>query len=102
MILDSSFADLTMLAEEIVDKGRQNGLFAPGVLVKLAIYFIRTSVLKQANFDIKDLNPIDYANKCYIPSMFIAGISDNFVSPIHSQKIYDKYAGKIIIYFSTW
>ena len=101
MILDSSFADLTMLAEEIVDKGRQNGLFAPGVLVKLAIYFIRTSVLKQANFDIKDLNPIDYANKCYIPSMFIAGISDNFVSPIHSQKIYDKYAGKII-YFSTW
>lgn len=33
MVLDSAFADLTMLAEEIVEKGRQKGLFAPGILV---------------------------------------------------------------------
>jgi predicted alpha/beta-fold hydrolase len=30
MVLDSSFADLTMLAEEMVEKGRKHGLFAPG------------------------------------------------------------------------
>lgn len=75
MVLDSSFADLTMLAEEMVDKGRQNGLFAPSLIVKLAIRFIRSSVLARAGFDIKELSPIEHADKCYIPAMFVAGLS---------------------------
>ena len=53
LVLDSSFADLTMLAEEMVEKGRKHGLFAPSIIVKIAIRFIRSSVLKSAGFDIK-------------------------------------------------
>lgn len=41
MILDSTFADLEMLAKELVDKGRQHGLYAPGIVVSIAISFIR-------------------------------------------------------------
>ena len=46
MVLDSAFSDLTALAEEMVDKGRQQGLFAPSLIVNIAIRFIRSSVLK--------------------------------------------------------
>jgi hypothetical protein len=88
MVLDSAFADLTMLAEEMVDKGRQNGLFAPSLIVKLAIRFIRSSVLKTANFDIKHLSPIEHADKCFIPALFIAGEHDAFVSPSHRYDIH--------------
>ena len=53
MVLDSAFTDLQLLAEEMVEKGRQNGLIAPGFMVKMAIRMIRSSVLKTAGFDIR-------------------------------------------------
>ena len=74
MILDSAFSDLTVLAEEIVDKGRKNGLFVPGFVVYIAIRWIRSSVMKTAKFDIRHLSPIKHANKCYIPALFVAGV----------------------------
>ena len=93
MILDSAFADLQMLAEEMVEKGRQHGLFAPNFLVSIAIRMIRGSVQKMADFDIKTLCPIEHADKCFIPALFVAAEGDEFVPPHHSQKIYQKYAG---------
>lgn len=93
MVLDSAFSDLTVLAEEMVEKGRQQGLFAPSLIVKMAIRFIRSSVQKTANFDIKDLSPIDHADKCFIPALFAAAENDTFVAPHHSRRIYEKYAG---------
>ena len=93
MILDSAFASLEMLAEEMVEKGRRHGLFAPGFVVAIAMRFIRSSVLKKAEFDIKELAPIDHADKCYIPALFIAAEGDDFVSPHHTQKIYHQYVG---------
>lgn len=93
MVLDSAFADLVMLAQEMVEKGRQQGLFAPSILVNLALKFVRSSVQKAANFDIKSLSPIEHADKCFIPALFIAAENDNFVTPSHSQKIFDKYGG---------
>eukprot|EP00981_Chlorochromonas_danica_P016154 scaffold15929_cov159-Ochromonas_danica.AAC.7 len=93
MVLDSAFADLTMLAEEIVEKGRQKGLFAPGILVRLVMNFVRSSVQKSAGFDIKKLSPIAHVDACFIPALFVAGENDQFVAPSHSRKLYDKYAG---------
>jgi fermentation-respiration switch protein FrsA (DUF1100 family) len=93
MVLDSAFADLAMLAEEMVERGRQHGLFAPGFVVKIAIRMIRSSVLKAAGFDIRTLSPIEHADKCFIPALFVAAEGDEFVPPHHSQKIYHKYAG---------
>mmetsp|Transcript_31506 Transcript_31506/g.30070 ORF Transcript_31506/g.30070 Transcript_31506/m.30070 type:complete len:505 (+) Transcript_31506:100-1614(+) len=93
MVLDSAFADLTMLAEEMVEKGRKHGLFAPGFVVKLALRFIRSSVLKKAEFDIRLCSPIEHADRCFIPALFVAAEGDEFVPPHHSQKIYAQYAG---------
>ncbi len=83
MVLDSAFADLVMLAEEMVDKGREKGLYAPGFVVRMAIRFVRSSVLKAAHFDIKTLSPIEHASSCFIPALFIAAENDNFVSKQH-------------------
>lgn len=93
MILDSPFADLTMLAEEMVDKGRESGLTVPGFVVSLAIRWIRSSVQKQAGFNINELSPIAHADQCFIPALFVAGESDDFIKHHHSQQIHEKYAG---------
>jgi pimeloyl-ACP methyl ester carboxylesterase len=93
MVLDSAFSSLETIAEELVEKGREKGLFAPNFLVSIAIRFIRSTILKKAEFDIKDLNPIDCADKCFIPALFIAGEEDDFIPPSHSEKIHNLYAG---------
>jgi len=94
MILDSSFCDLQTLAEEMVERGRQHGLFAPGFVVSIAIRWIRGDVQKRAEFDIYDLSPIKHADKCFIPALFVAAEGDDFVPPHHSQRIHDEYAGE--------
>lgn len=93
MVLDSPFTDLSMLAEELVEKGRKNGLFAPSLAVMIAMRAIRSSVLAQADFDIRDISPISFADSCYIPALFIAAESDAFIGPHHSQQLCDKYSG---------
>lgn len=82
-VTDSSFTDLQGLAEEMVEKGRQNGLFAPSFVVSIAIRMIRGSVLKIAEFDIRTLAPIEHADKCFIPALFVAAEGDEFVPPHH-------------------
>mmetsp|Transcript_3245 Transcript_3245/g.4432 ORF Transcript_3245/g.4432 Transcript_3245/m.4432 type:complete len:693 (-) Transcript_3245:231-2309(-) len=93
MILDSSFADLTQLAVEMVEKGREQGIVVPQFVVNIAIRLIRNSVRKSAEFDIKHISPISHADKCFIPALFVAGEHDDFINPHHSQQIYAKYAG---------
>jgi acetyl esterase/lipase len=83
MVLDSAFSSLPTLAEEMVEMGRKQGLFAPNFIVRMAIQFIRSSVQKTAGFDINTLAPIDSADKCFIPALFIAADDDNFVRKTH-------------------
>lgn len=93
MILDSPFADLTQLAEEMVEKGREQGISVPNFIVSVAIRMIRGSVKKQANFDIRHISPITHADKCFIPALFVAGEHDDFINKRHSEAIHARYAG---------
>ncbi|GMI34143.1 hypothetical protein TeGR_g14857 [Tetraparma gracilis] len=93
MVCDSAFSDLTTLAEEMVEKGREQGLWAPGMIVSMAISMIRSSVKKLAKFDIKDISPISHAPKCFIPALFVAAEDDAFILPAHSENIHNAYAG---------
>lgn len=93
MILDSSFADLTMLAEEMVERGREQGIIVPNIVVSVALRMISNSVRKQANFNIKHISPIAHADKCFIPALFVAGEHDDFISKRHSEMIHERYAG---------
>eukprot|EP00560_Eucampia_antarctica_P009255 CAMPEP_0197828260 /NCGR_PEP_ID=MMETSP1437-20131217/4873_1 /TAXON_ID=49252 ORGANISM="Eucampia antarctica, Strain CCMP1452" /NCGR_SAMPLE_ID=MMETSP1437 /ASSEMBLY_ACC=CAM_ASM_001096 /LENGTH=530 /DNA_ID=CAMNT_0043429425 /DNA_START=178 /DNA_END=1770 /DNA_ORIENTATION=- len=93
MILDSPFADLSQLAEEMVEKGREQGITVPNLVVNVAIRMIRSSVKKQALFDIKLISPIAHADKCFIPALFVAGEHDDFINKHHSEAIHARYAG---------
>lgn len=93
MILDSPFADLTQLAEEMVEKGREQGINVPNFAVNVALRMIQSSVRKQANFNIKHISPIAHADKCFIPALFVAGEHDDFINKRHSEAIHAKYAG---------
>jgi len=93
MILDSPFADLTQLAEEMVEKGREQGINVPNFIVSVAIRMIRGSVKKQANFDIRQISPIAHSDKCFIPALFVAGEHDDFINKRHSEAIHARYAG---------
>ena len=93
MILDSSFADLTQLAEEMVEKGKEQGINVPNFIVSVAIRCIQSSVKRQANFNIREISPVAHADKCFIPALFVAGEHDDFINKRHSQAIHDKYAG---------
>lgn len=93
MILDSPFADLTQLCEEMVEKAREQGLIVPGIVVSLAIRFLQSSVKKQAGFNIKSISPIAHADKCFIPALFVAGEHDDFIKKHHSEELHAKYAG---------
>lgn len=93
MILDSPFADLTQLAEEMVEKGRDQGIVVPTFVVSVALRLIQGSVKKQANVNIKHISPIAHAEKCFIPALFVAGEHDDFIKKHHAEAIYDRYAG---------
>jgi fermentation-respiration switch protein FrsA (DUF1100 family) len=93
MILDSPFADLTQLCEEMVEKARDQGVVVPGFVVSVALRMIQSSVKKQAGFNIKQVSPIAHADKCFIPAMFVAGEHDDFIKKHHSEILHSKYAG---------
>jgi pimeloyl-ACP methyl ester carboxylesterase len=93
MILDSPFADLTQLAEEMVEKGRDQGIVVPTFVVSVALRMIAGSVKKQANVNIKNISPIAHADKCFIPALFVAGEHDDFIKKHHAEAIYERYAG---------
>ena len=93
MVLDSPFADLTRLCEEMVDKARDQGINVPGFVSSVAIRMIRGSVRRQADFDIKDVSPISHVPHCFIPALFVAAENDDFITKEHSLSLHDAYAG---------
>ena len=93
MIVDSSFADLTQLAEEMVERGKDHGVSVPTFVVTMALRMIRGSVKKQAGFDIRECCPISHADKCFVPALFVHGKNDVFINSHHSRDIHERYAG---------
>ena len=93
MILDSSFTDLTCLAEEMVERGKDQGVNVPNFVVSVALRMIKSSIKSQAGFSIRHLSPISHVNRCFTPAMFVAGEHDDFINKHHSIKLHAKYAG---------
>ncbi|OQS06062.1 serine protease family S09X [Thraustotheca clavata] len=93
IVVDSAFANLEQLVMEIVEHGRREGYTIPTMVVKVALKFIRSSIWKRVRFELKDLSPIDHVDKSFIPALFIAAHKDSFISPQHSEALFEKYAG---------
>lgn len=93
MVLDSPFADLMQLANELANHAREHGLRVPGFAISVAAGLIRRSVRRRARFDPKDVTPIANCGKCFIPALFAHGERDAFIRPNHSEQLHEAYAG---------
>merc|ERR1719356_2212650 len=93
MVLDSPFADLMQLANELGKGIREQGLPVPGFAISMGTSVIRRSVKRRAKFDMKDVSPIGKCGKCFIPALFAHGEHDAFIKPNHSERLHSAYAG---------
>jgi hypothetical protein len=89
MVLDSPFSSLKLLVEELV----KDKVSLPNFIVNQALKLVKSTVSKKANFKLDDIEPIDFAKRCYIPSLFVAAKDDNFVKPHHAKYLNDVYPG---------
>lgn len=89
MVLDSPFSSLKMLVEELV----KDKVSLPNFILNQALSLVKSTVVKKAKFKLEDIEPINYAQRCFIPALFVAAKSDNFVKPHHSQILHDSYPG---------
>lgn len=89
MVLDSPFSSLKRLVEELV-KDKVN---LPNFVINQALKLVKSTVHKKANFKLDDIEPIQFAERCYIPALFVAANNDNFVKPHHAKILHDIYPG---------
>lgn len=89
LVLDSPFSSLKLLVEEIV----KDKISLPNFVLNQAISMVKSSVQKKAGFSLDEIEPINYAKRCFIPALFVSAQGDNFVKPHHSKLLYDVYQG---------
>lgn len=91
IVLDSPFASLRLLAEDLVQKASAR---IPAFAVHGVLRFVRASIQKRAGFDIDDVSAISHVQRMYIPALFCVARDDNFIANSHSDKLHAKYAGE--------
>ena len=93
MVLDSAFTDLNTLIEEMVERGKRQGIAVPNLVLSVAMRMIKNSVKNTAGFSLRHISPISHAERCFVPAMFVAGEHDDFIHKSHSIRIHRNYAG---------
>ena len=89
MVLDSPFSSLKLLVAELVS----DKVSLPDFIVNQALKLVKSTVKKKAKFELDDIEPIKFAESCFIPCLFVHANGDDFVKPHHSKKLYDIYPG---------
>lgn len=80
MVLDSPFANLRLLCNELAKMYAK----IPSLLVGGAMKLVGSTIKSKAKFDLNDLTPIDHVKQCYIPALFAHATGDDFIQPHHS------------------
>ena len=95
LVLDSPFSSLKNLINELA----KDRVALPDFVVKQALKWIKETIKEKADFNLDDVEPIEYANKCFIPAYFCHSKGDTFVNIHHCKDLYNLYAGdKNIVY----
>ena len=95
LVLDSPFSSLKILIDELA-RDRVN---LPNFIINQALKLIKEIIKEKANFNLDDIEPIEYAGKCFIPAYFCHAKNDTFVDIHHCKDLYKIYAGdKDIVY----
>lgn len=66
----------------------------PKSAISLGLNVMRKTIKKKAKFDINELRPVDYVERCFSPCMFAHGAEDKFILPHHSEDLHSLYAGE--------
>jgi cephalosporin-C deacetylase-like acetyl esterase len=90
LVLDSPFFSLKVLTEELA-KERASAI--PNFILNQGVKMIRSTIKEKAKFDINDIEPKIYAERCFIPALFCHGLDDTFVNVHHCKDLYEVYAG---------
>ncbi|KMZ67579.1 hypothetical protein ZOSMA_262G00130 [Zostera marina] len=91
MVLDSAFSNLYSLMMELASVYK---IRLPKFTIKMGLQYMRRVIRRRAQFDIMELNTIQFAPKTFIPVLFGHANDDVFVLPHHSDHIYKSYAGE--------
>ena len=95
LVLDSPFSSLKNLINELA----KERVALPEFVVRQAIKWIKETIKEKAEFNLDDVEPINYAEKCFIPAFFCHSKQDTFVNIHHCKDLYNLYAGdKSIVY----
>jgi cephalosporin-C deacetylase-like acetyl esterase len=90
MVLDSPFADLRQLMEELVLNYSDS---IPTFLARGAISLLSSSIQDRAGFDISEVSPQTVAASCFVPCIIAHGVDDSLVPVKHAHQLYEAYAG---------
>ena len=90
LVLDSPFCSLKILTEELA-KERASSI--PNFILSKGVSMIRETIKEKAKFDINDIEPKIFAERCFIPALFCHGLNDTFVNVHHCKDLYNVYAG---------
>lgn len=94
VVLDSPFASLRDLMQELVEKWTSGGYIGvPRAATRVAAGWMRTSIKSRADFDIDDLEIERIASSTFCPALFAHGELDDFIDKKHSERLHQKYAG---------
>ena len=95
LVLDSAFSSLKVLIEELV----KDRVSLPNFILNQATKLVKSTISKKANFNLDEIEPIKYAEKCFIPALFCHANGDNFVKVHHCKELYEVYPGdKNVVY----
>ena len=95
MVLDSAFASLKELIEELV----KSRVKLPEFILNQAVKLVKSTINKKAKFNLDEIEPKKYAVRCFIPALFCHANGDNFVDKHHCKDLSDVYAGdKNVVY----
>ena len=79
LVLDSPFSSLKILIDELA----RNKVSFPDFIIKQALKWIEEIIKEKADFNLDDVEPINYAEKCFIPAFFCHSKQDTFVNIHH-------------------
>ena len=90
IVLDSAFYSLKKLIEELIEES----IKIPNFIINSMVKTLQNTILEKANFDINDIEPYLFAQKCSVPAFFCHGKDDSLINPHHCQDLYDIYPYK--------
>jgi len=101
MVCDSAFSSLDAVIVETAASAKQKlgeelspvVSLVPDVMIPVAVGAIRRSIISQAGFDIRDVNPLQRARGLLLPVLFAHADDDEMVAPYHALRLHEAYGG---------